>query len=90
MNKLNLFHYFKRYSFLYLIALIAMCASTLLDQAAPLLVQHIVDDVLIAKKMEVLNFLLLGSNLLAITSVSKDVKFELTVPLKISSNDWCC
>ncbi len=60
MNKLNLFHYFKRYSFLYLIALIAMCASTLLDQAAPLIVQHIVDDVLIAKKMEVLNFLLLG------------------------------
>ena len=60
MNKLNLLHYFKRYSFLYLIALIAMSASTLLDQAAPLIVQHIVDDVLIAKKMEVLNFLLLG------------------------------
>ena len=60
MNKLNLLHYFRRYSFLYLIALIAMCASTLLDQAAPLIVQHIVDDVLIAKKMEVLNFLLLG------------------------------
>ena len=60
MNRLNLLHYFKRYSFLYLIALIAMCASTLLDQAAPLIVQHIVDDVLIAKKMEVLNFLLLG------------------------------
>ena len=37
-----------------------MCASTLLDQAAPLIVQHIVDDVLIAKKLEVLNFLLLG------------------------------
>lgn len=60
MNRLNLFHYFKRYSFLYLIALIAMCAGTMLDQAAPLIVQHIVDDVLIAKKMEVLNFLLLG------------------------------
>ena len=45
---------------MYLIALLAMCASTLLDQAAPLIVQHIVDDVLIAKKMEVLNFLLLG------------------------------
>ena len=60
MNKLNLLHYFRRYSFLYLIAIIAMCASTLLDQAAPLIVQHIVDDVLIAKKLEVLNFLLLG------------------------------
>ena len=32
----------------------------MLDQAAPLIVQHIIDDVLIAKKMEVLNFLLLG------------------------------
>ncbi len=60
MNKLNLFRYFKRYSFLYLIALVAMSAGTLLDQAAPLIVQHIIDDVLIAKKMEVLNFLLLG------------------------------
>ena len=60
MNKLNLFRYFKRYSFLYLLALLAMSAGTMLDQAAPLIVQHIIDDVLIAKKMEVLNFLLLG------------------------------
>ena len=45
---------------MYLIAFIAMSAGTLLDQAAPLIVQHIIDDVLIAKKMEVLNFLLLG------------------------------
>ena len=60
MNKLNLFRYFKRYSFLYLIALLAMTAGTMLDQAAPLIVQHIIDDVLIAKRMEVLNFLLLG------------------------------
>ena len=60
MNKLNLFRYFKRYSFLYLIALLAMTAGTMLDQAAPLIVQHIIDDVLIAKKMEVLNFLLLS------------------------------
>ena len=60
MNKLNLFRYVKRYSFLYLIAIVAMTAGTLLDQAAPLIVQHIIDDVLIAKKMEMLNFLLLG------------------------------
>ena len=60
MNKLNLFRYFKKYSVLYLIALIAMSVSTLLDQAAPLIVQHIVDDVLIGKRMELLNFLLLG------------------------------
>ena len=37
-----------------------MSASTLLDQAAPIIVQHIIDDVLIAKRMEMLNFLLLG------------------------------
>ncbi|MCR5062083.1 MAG: ABC transporter ATP-binding protein/permease, partial [Treponema sp.] len=60
MNKLNLMRYVRKYSFLYLIALIAMSASTLLDQAAPLIVQHIIDDVLIARKMEVLTFLLLG------------------------------
>ena len=60
MNKLNLFRYFKRYSFLYLLALLAMSAGTMLDQAAPLIVQHIIDDVLIAKSMEILNFLLLG------------------------------
>ena len=60
MNKLNLFRYVKRYAFLYLIAIVAMTAGTLLDQAAPLIVQHIIDDVLLAKKMEVLNFLLLG------------------------------
>lgn len=60
MNKLNLFHYVKRYTFLYLIAIVAMSAGTLLDQAAPLIVQHIIDDVLLAKKMQVLNFLLLG------------------------------
>lgn len=60
MNRLNLFRYFRKYSFLYLIALLAMTAGTMLDQAAPLIVQHIVDDVLIGRKIEVLNFLLLG------------------------------
>lgn len=37
-----------------------MTAATLLDQAAPLIVQHIVDDVLIGKNTGVLNLLLLG------------------------------
>lgn len=60
MNKLNLSKYFKKYSYLYLIALLAMTAATLLDQAAPLIVQHIVDDVLIGKNTGVLNLLLLG------------------------------
>lgn len=60
MNKLNLGKYIKKYSFLYLIAILSMTISTLLDMAAPLVVQHIVDDVLIAKKMELLKWLMLG------------------------------
>ena len=60
MNKLNLSKYFRKYSYLYFIALLAMTAATLLDQAAPLIVQHIVDDVLIGKNTGVLNLLLLG------------------------------
>ncbi len=60
MNKLNLLKYFKKYSYLYFIALIAMAAGTLLDQMAPIIVQHIVDDVLVAKNMSVLNLLLWG------------------------------
>ena len=54
MNKLNLGAYVKKHAVLYFIAVIAMTAGTLLDMAAPLLVQHIVDDVLIARKMELL------------------------------------
>lgn len=60
MSKLNLSRYFRKYAFLYLIAGLAVTASILLDMAAPLIVQHIVDDVLIAKKIEVLNYFLLG------------------------------
>ena len=60
MNKLNLGRYFKKYAALYIIAIISMMAGTLLDMAAPLLVQHIVDDVLIARRMEILRWLLLG------------------------------
>lgn len=60
MNKLNLFHYVRKYLVLYLIAFLAMSAGTLLDQAAPLIVQHIIDDVLIARRMEIFTYLLLG------------------------------
>ena len=60
MNKLNLGRYFKKYAALYIIAILSMMAGTLLDMAAPLLVQHIVDDVLIARRMEILRWLLLG------------------------------
>ncbi len=60
MNKLNLASYVKKYSFLYFIAVIAVSVSILLDMAAPLIVQHIVDDVIIAGSLDILNYLLLG------------------------------
>ncbi len=59
-NKLNLFSYVKKYIFLYFLAVVAITLSTLLDMAAPLIVQHIVDDVLVAHNMDVLSLLLLG------------------------------
>ncbi len=59
-NKLNLGRYFIKYSPLYFIAFVAMIIGTFLDQVAPLIVQHIVDDVLIAHNMEPFKMLLLG------------------------------
>ena len=60
MNKLNLTGYVKKYALLYLIAVLCMTAGTMLDQIAPLIVQHIVDDVLVARNMDLLQLLLLG------------------------------
>lgn len=60
INRLNLWRYIKKYIFLYIVATLAMCAGTLLDMAAPLIVQHIVDDVLVAHNLEPLKLLLLG------------------------------
>lgn len=60
MSKLNLWKYIKKYLFLYIIATLSMTIGTILDMAAPLLVQHIVDDVLIARRIEILRWLLLG------------------------------
>lgn len=60
MNKLNLYGYAKKYIPLYFIAFIAVTLSTWLDMIAPMIVQHIVDDVLVAHKMELLKGLLLG------------------------------
>lgn len=59
-NKLNLSRYFKKYAFLYLIAILAMTAGTFLDMIAPIIVQHIVDDVLVAKNLDPLKLLILG------------------------------
>lgn len=60
MNKLNLGRYFKRYSGLYFIAVIAIIFSTWLDMVAPQIVQHIIDDVLVAHNITPLKMLLLG------------------------------
>lgn len=59
-NKLNLFSYFKKYMFLYFIAVLSITISTLLDMLAPVIVRHIVDDVLIAQNTEPLKMLLIG------------------------------
>ena len=59
-TKLNLGKYVRRYAVLYSIAVIAMGFSTWLDMIAPIIVQHIVDDVLIDRQMDLLKMLLLG------------------------------
>lgn len=65
-NKLNLSNYIRKYSFFYFLAIIAIFISTILDMMAPLVVQHIVDDVLINKKIEVLKYCILGIALIGI------------------------
>lgn len=59
-NKFNLASYFKKYAFLYFLATICMLVGVTLDMVFPIVVQHIVDDVLIARKMELINMLLLA------------------------------
>ncbi len=60
MDRLNLMKYCRKYAVLYVIAFCAMSASTLLDMVAPVIVRHIVDDVLVGGNMELLTVLLLG------------------------------
>lgn len=60
MNRLNLGRFVKKYVFLYLFALVAMLFSTWLDMIAPLIVRHIIDDVLLVHNLEPLKYLLLG------------------------------
>lgn len=59
-EKLHLSRYIRRYAFLYLIAVFAMVSGTVLDMIFPMIMQHIVDDVLVARKMEVFSGLLLA------------------------------
>lgn len=60
MKKLNLGHYIGKYAFFYVIAFLCITGSVILDMTSPVIVQHIVDDVLVAKNIEPLKFLLLG------------------------------
>ena len=57
-EKLHLSRFVRRYAFLYVIAVLAMMSGTILDMIFPIIMQHIVDDVLIARKMEVFRGLL--------------------------------
>ncbi|MEE3314499.1 MAG: ABC transporter ATP-binding protein [Treponema sp.] len=59
-TKLNLAKHVRPYVALYSVAILAMAFSTWLDMIAPIIVQHIVDDVLIARQMDLLKMLLLG------------------------------
>src|SRR5574344_944214 len=59
-NKLNLKRYFKKYLHFYVIAVIAVTCSITLDMIGPQIVRHIVDDVLIGKKIDMLKYCLLG------------------------------
>ena len=59
-TKLNLTKHVRPYVALYSVAILAMAFSTWLDMIAPIIVQHIVDDVLIARQMDLLKMLLLG------------------------------
>ncbi|GLC79679.1 ABC transporter ATP-binding protein [Lacrimispora brassicae] len=56
----NLWKYGKKYSFLYVLALVAMVVSILLDAAAPQITKYIIDDVIVGGQMEILMRLLLG------------------------------
>lgn len=60
MKKLNLGHYIGKYAFFYVIAFLCITGSVILDMTSPVIVQHIVDDVLVAGNIEPLKFLLLG------------------------------
>ena len=59
-ESLHLWRCVRRYTVGYLIAFLAMVFSTLLDMVFPIVMQHIVDDVLIARNMQIFKFLLLA------------------------------
>lgn len=56
----NLGNYVKRYWYLYLLAILAMVASILLDALSPQITRHIIDDVIVGGRTELLMKLLFG------------------------------
>ncbi len=56
----NLIKYAKKYSFLYIIAIVALVISILLDAAAPQITRHIIDDVIVGGETQQLMRFLLG------------------------------
>lgn len=58
MKKLG--HYMKRYAFLYLLGFVSMVVAIALDLAAPQITKHIIDDVIVGGRVELLMQLLAG------------------------------
>ena len=56
----NLGKYVKKYGILYVVAIAAMVVSILLDAASPQITRHIIDDVIVGGRLELLMRLLLG------------------------------
>ncbi|MEG0216404.1 MAG: ABC transporter transmembrane domain-containing protein, partial [Hungatella sp.] len=52
--------YMKRYWYLYVIAILAMIFSVLLDAASPQITKRIIDDVIVGGQIKILMNLLLG------------------------------
>ena len=54
----NLGKYVKKYGILYVVAIAAMVVSILLDAASPQITRHIIDDVIVGGRLELLMRLL--------------------------------
>ena len=59
MEKFSLVKYFKKYAVFYVISVLAVCISIVLDMYSPQITRQIVDDVICAGHMEKLRGLLI-------------------------------
>ena len=60
MRRITFGYYLKKYAPHYIISVIVLALSTLLDLLTPLITEHIVDDVIVGGKTELLLKLLAG------------------------------